>query len=58
MEHHKISTLLNNSTVLKFATRKWIEINGSSGSQHNVHPIFKVGNRGSSKSPEGEGMKN
>ena len=27
MEHHKISNLLNDSTVSKFLTRKWIEIN-------------------------------
>ena len=26
MEHFKISKLLNDSTVLKFVTRKWIEV--------------------------------
>ena len=27
MEYHKISKLLNDSTVSKFVTRKWIEVN-------------------------------
>ena len=26
MEHHKISKLLDNSALLKFVTRKWIEV--------------------------------
>ena len=26
MEHHKISKLLDNSPLLKFVTRKWIEV--------------------------------
>ena len=26
MEHHKISELLNNSTVSKFVARKWIQV--------------------------------
>ena len=34
MEHHKISKLLHNSALLKFVTRKWIEVNGLSGSQY------------------------
>ena len=33
MEHHKISKSLNDSTVLKFATRKWIEVNNLLGGQ-------------------------
>ena len=31
MEHPKISKLLNDSTVSKFVTRKWIEVNDLSG---------------------------
>ena len=27
MEHHKISKLLNNSTVSNFMTKKWIKVN-------------------------------
>ena len=30
MEHDKISELLNDSTVSKFVTRKWIEVNNLS----------------------------
>ena len=36
MEHHKISKLLNDSTVSKFVTRKWIEVNDLSGGQYSV----------------------
>ena len=31
MEHHRISKLLNDSMVLKFVTKKWIEVNDVSG---------------------------
>ena len=31
MEHHKISKLLNDSTVLKFVTKKWIKENDLAG---------------------------
>ena len=27
MEHYKICKLLNDSTVSKFVTRKWVEVN-------------------------------
>ena len=37
MEQHKISKLLNNSTVSKFVTRKWIEVNDLSGGQYSVN---------------------
>ena len=37
MEHHKIPKLLNNSTVSKFVTRKWIEVNDLSGGQHSAN---------------------
>ena len=36
IEHHKISTLLNNLTVSKFVTRKWIEVNDLSDDQYSV----------------------
>ena len=34
MEHYKISQLLNDSTVLKFVTKKWIEVNYLSSGQY------------------------
>ena len=34
MGHYKISKLLNNSTVSKFVTTKWIEVNHLSRSQN------------------------
>ena len=37
MEHCKISKLLNDSTVLKFITRKWIKVNDLSNSQNSVN---------------------
>ena len=37
MEHHKISKLLNDSTVSKFVTRKWIEVNYLSGGQYSIN---------------------
>ena len=33
MEHSKISKSLNDYTASKFVTKKWIEVNGLSGSQ-------------------------
>ena len=36
MEHYKISKLLNNSTVSKFVTKKWIEVNDLSSGQYPV----------------------
>ena len=33
MEHYKISKLLNDSTVSKFVTKKWIEVNDLSRGQ-------------------------
>ena len=35
MEHHKISKLFNDSAVLKFVTRRWIEVNHLSGSHYS-----------------------
>ena len=37
MEHYKISKLLNDSTVSKFATKKWIEVNDLSSGQYSVN---------------------
>ena len=35
MEHHKISKLLTDSTVSKFVTKKWIEVNDLSSEQYS-----------------------
>ena len=42
MEHYKISKLLNNSTVSKFVTKKWV--NGLSSGQYsfNKNVRFKI----------------
>ena len=37
MEHYKISKLSNDSTVSKFMTRKWIEVNDLPGVQNTVN---------------------
>ena len=37
MKHHKISKLFIDSTVSKFVTRKWIEINELSNGQNSVN---------------------
>ena len=37
MEHHKISRLLNDLTVSKFVTRKWIKVNDLSDGQYSVN---------------------
>ena len=37
MEHHKISKLLNDSTVSKFVTRKFIKVNQLRGSQYSAN---------------------
>ena len=37
MEHHKISKLLKDSTVLKYFTRKWVEVNDLSSGQYSVN---------------------
>ena len=36
MEHYKISKLVTDSTVSKFVTRKWIEVNDLSGGQYSA----------------------
>ena len=35
MEHYKISRLLNESTVSKFVTTKWVEVNDLPSSQYS-----------------------
>ena len=37
MEHYKIFKLLNDSTVLKFVTKRWIEVNDSSSGLYSVN---------------------
>ena len=37
MEHRKISKLINNSTLSKFLTRKWIEVNDLFGNQYSFN---------------------
>ena len=39
MEHYKVPTLLNDSTVSKFLTKKWAEVNDLSISQYSVKNI-------------------
>ena len=39
MEHYKIYKLLNDSTVLKFVTKNWIEVNDLSSGQYSVTKI-------------------
>ena len=44
MQHYKISKLLNDSTISKFVTNKWIEVNGLSSRQYscNKNITFKT----------------
>ena len=42
MEHHKISNLLNDSTVLKFVTRKWIRLSDLSNGQYSVNKNVRL----------------
>ena len=37
MEHYKISKLLNDLAVSKFATKKWVEVSDSSSNQYSVN---------------------
>ena len=36
IEHHKMSKLLNNSSLSKFIRKKWIEVNDLSVGQYSV----------------------
>ena len=40
MEHYKISKLLNDSTVSKFVTKKWIELNDLSSGKYTASKNF------------------
>ena len=44
MEHYKRTKLLNDSTVSKFVTKKWIKMNNLSSDQYcvNKHISFKT----------------
>ena len=37
MEHYKIYTLLNDSSVSKFVTKKWVEVNDLSSSEYSIN---------------------
>ena len=37
MKHYKVSKLLNDSTVSKFVTTKWVEVNDLSSGQYSVN---------------------
>ena len=41
MEHYKISKLLNDLTVSKFVTKKWIEVNELSSGQYSVNKLLQ-----------------
>ena len=42
MEHYKISNLLNDSTVSKFVTRKWIKLIDLSNDQYSVNKNVRL----------------
>ena len=44
MEHSKISKLLNNSTVSKFVTKKWVEVNDLSSGQYSINKNIRFKN--------------
>ena len=44
MEHHNISKLLNDSTVSKSVTRKWIEVNDLTSSQYSANKNIRFKN--------------
>ena len=41
MEHYKIYKLLNDSTISKFMTKKWIEVNDLSRGQYSVNKSIR-----------------
>ena len=41
MEHYEISKLLSDSTVSKFVTRNWIEVNNWSSRQYSFNKNIK-----------------
>ena len=44
IEHCKLSRLLNDSTVSKCVTKKWVEVNNLSSSQYSDNKKYKVEN--------------
>ena len=44
IEHYKISKLLNDSTVSKFVTKKWFEVNGLSIGQYSANKNIRFKN--------------
>ena len=45
MENHKILKLLNDSTLSKFVTSKWIELNYLLGGQYSVNKNIRFKTR-------------
>ena len=39
MEHHKIFMLLNDSTISKFVTKKWMTVNDLSSGQYPANNV-------------------
>ena len=44
MKNYKISKLLNDSTVSKFMTKEWVEVNDLSSCQYSANKKYKVQN--------------
>ena len=44
MEHYKISKLLNNSTVSKFVTKRWMEVNDLSSGHYSINKNIRFKN--------------
>ena len=42
MERYKISRLLNDSTVSKFMTRKWVEVNDLRNDQYSINKNIRL----------------
>ena len=42
MEHYKISKLLNDSTVSKFVTKTWVELDDLSSGQYSLNKNIAV----------------
>ena len=42
MENYKLSKLLNDSTVSKFVTKKWIEVNHLSSDPYSVNKNIRL----------------
>ena len=42
MEHYKICKLLNDSTLSKFVTKNWTEVNDLSRVKYSVNKKYKI----------------